>query len=94
MNPFPDKERELKTWLSAETGPSASLAAALELAPYFHLDAASARGILGQVTEAVGAWREVAVTPEVGMSNLELRAFEPAFEHEGRREAKQLLERV
>jgi serine/threonine-protein kinase HipA len=93
LNPFPDKERELKTWLSAETGPSASLTDALDLAPYFHLDLTMARAILRQVNDAVAGWYELALAPEVDMSNAEARAFAHAFEHEGRREAERLLKK-
>ncbi|HEY0469179.1 MAG TPA: HipA domain-containing protein, partial [Polyangiaceae bacterium] len=93
LNPFPDKERELKTWLSAETGPSASLQDALDLAPYFHLDLAVARRILREVNHAVAGWHELALTPAVDMSNAEAKVFAPAFEHEGRREAERLLKK-
>jgi serine/threonine-protein kinase HipA len=91
LNPFPDKERELKTWLSEDSGPSASLQDAVELAPYFHVRRDEARGILREVLAAVTSWRQVARTPEVDMTDAEAEAFVPAFEHDGIAEARLLL---
>ena len=91
LNPFPDKDRELKTWLTEESGPSGSIDEALSVAPYFHLDRPSALRIIGEVTHAVSVWREVARTPAVDMSVREIEAFEPAFEHEGLEQARRLV---
>lgn len=37
LNPFPDKDRESKTWLSPEQGPIMSIDMLLQAAPYFSL---------------------------------------------------------
>jgi len=37
VNPFPDNERALKTWISEGAGEGASLAAAIAVAPLFGL---------------------------------------------------------
>jgi serine/threonine-protein kinase HipA len=79
VNPFPDRARELKTWISEETGPAASIDALLSVAPYFRIPNAAAREIVREVDAAVGAWREVG--QEVGMTAVELDAFADAFEH-------------
>ena len=76
-NPFPDRARELKTWISEDTGPIASTGALLSVAPYFQLPNATAREILREVAAAVGAWR--AVGHEIGMTTIELDAFADAF---------------
>ncbi len=94
LNPSPDKERELKTWLTEESGPSGSIDEALQAAPYFHLDAQAALRVLKQVCHAVQRWRKTAVAPGVEMTTRELDAFEPAFEHEALRDAKRRLARV
>ena len=91
LNPFPDKDRELKTWLTEESGPTGSIDEALGAAAQFHLSKASAAQILGEVTHAVSGWREAARAPEVDMSEQELAAFEPAFEHEALARARRLL---
>lgn len=81
LNPFPDKERESKTWLSPEQGPITSIDMLLQAAPYFSLTPAQASATLAQVVDAVGAWRTVARSPAVGLSAHELTDFADAFEH-------------
>lgn len=79
INPFPDRVRELKTWITEETGPEATIEALLSAAPYFALSLSRARTILRDVESAVGRWRDVG--RDIGMSNLELDQFADAFEH-------------
>lgn len=81
LNPFPDKERESKTWLSEDTGPVTSVQTLLEQAARFALSADEAKQVLADVVSAVGRWRDIALTPEVGMTLHELEPFAPAFEH-------------
>lgn len=81
LNPFPDKERESKTWLSEDTGPITSVETLLAQAARFELSASEARQVLTEVVSAVSRWRHIAVMPEVGMAPHELEAFAPAFEH-------------
>ena len=88
VNPFPDRDNESKTWLSEEDGPVTSVSTLLARAPYFSLDPQTARSVLGEIVRAVSRWRSVARSREVGLSNLDLAAFEPAFEHAQMREAR------
>lgn len=81
LNPFPDKERESKTWLSEDTGPVTSVQTLLEQAARFELSADEAQQVLAEVVSAVRRWRDIALTPEVGMAPHELELFAPAFEH-------------
>lgn len=57
INPFPDKERESKTWLSEEDGPITDVHMLLARAPYFLLNHAQARSILADVHGAVANWK-------------------------------------
>lgn len=82
INPFPDKDRESKTWLSEQDGPITDVQMLLARAAYFALDAAQAMAILTEVHAAVANWRRVAISPEVGLRPAELDDFAPAFEHE------------
>ena len=82
LNPFPDKDRESKTWLSEDTGPVTSLGQLLDIAPLFLLERHEAERVAAEVARVVSTWREVAVSAEVGLSVGELDAFAPAFEHE------------
>ena len=91
LNPFPDKERESKTWLSEDTGPITSVAQLLGQAARFQLDPHEAADVLAEVVKAVKQWRDVALTPDVGMSQAELADFAPAFEHAGLDEALALV---
>jgi serine/threonine-protein kinase HipA len=79
LNPFPDKQRELKTWISEDSGPSGSIRDCLAVARYFGLDKADTTRILKEVTTPVKNWCNLAT--KVGMSGTERDKFEPAFEH-------------
>lgn len=91
INPFPDKDQELKLWLDEVYGPVDSITAIVDRASYFRLDAAAARRVLGEVYTAVLRWRQVATSAEVGMSRQDLEDFAPAFENEQMRIAELLL---
>lgn len=86
VNPFPDKLRELKTWVSEETGPAASVEALMSAVPYFGLKLDRARQVLGDVESAVAQWRTRGA--ELGMTEAELDEFVDAFEHDERRAAQ------
>ncbi len=90
LNPFPDRLRESKTWLSEESGPITSLQQLLDGAAYFGLDVADAQEIAARQARAVAAWREVATSQEVGLGERELETFEPAFEHRDAQAARAL----
>ncbi len=81
LNPFPDKLRESKTWLSEDTGPIDSIGQLLGKAAYFYLERSQALTVLAEVHAAVRDWRQVALSKEVGLSQRELVDFAPAFEH-------------
>jgi serine/threonine-protein kinase HipA len=81
LNPFPDRERELKTWISEESGPGASLEALRAVAPYFRISSRRATLILGEVDRAVREWRGVG--RGLGMTEGELDRFAEAFEGGG-----------
>lgn len=53
LNPFPDKDRESKTWLSEDTGPITSVAQLLGQAARFQLKPQQATAVLAEVVEAV-----------------------------------------
>lgn len=77
LNPFPDRVRELKTWISPDSGPGASLEALRGVAPHFRIGAPRAREIIGEVSAAVAAWRKVGAG--LGMTRKDLKAFADAF---------------
>ncbi|NTW51978.1 MAG: HipA domain-containing protein [Chlorobiaceae bacterium] len=91
INPFPDKERELKMWMTDSTGPVSSIEEVMSVADRFWLDQASALAILAKVFGAVRRWRELAVSPVIGMDKGDLDDFAPAFEHDQMSRAKKLL---
>lgn len=88
VNPFPDRLRELKTWISETSGPDASLDSLMEVAQYFQIKAARAREIVGEVDHAVSNWRTRG--RDIGMSEVELDQFADAFEHEERVAARRI----
>jgi serine/threonine-protein kinase HipA len=91
INPFPDKERESKTWLSEQDGPIMAVDALLARCGYFALNRVEALTILAQVCHVVAAWRQVAQSPAVGLKPHELDDFAPAFEHDQMQAALALL---
>lgn len=93
INPFPDKDRESKTWLSEEDGPITDVQMLVARAAYFALETDQALAILAEVHAAVSNWRQLALSPEVGLRSVELDDFAPAFEHEQMEAAAVLLRR-
>lgn len=90
VNPFPDRVRELKTWVSEDTGPDATIEALVSALPYFWTAAPRAREILRDVDRAVSQWRPMGRS--LGMTTQELDQFAKAFEHEERSAARCHLE--
>lgn len=93
LNPFPDKDRESKTWLSEQDGPITDVRMLLARSRSFALDEEQALAVLGEVHAAVSTWRQLALGPEVGLQAAELDDFAPAFEHEQMDAAAVLLGR-
>lgn len=79
INPFPERVRELKTWVSEEAGPQATIEALMSVVPYFRLTQARAKAILAEVEHGVAAWRDEGRA--LGMTGVELESFADAFEH-------------
>lgn len=79
INPSPERARELKTWISEDTGPEMTLDALMSVIAYFRITRARAKEILSQVAHAVGGWRKTGRA--IGMTDEELGAFTDAFEH-------------
>jgi hypothetical protein len=88
VNPMPDKDRESKTWLSEDTGPITSMAQLMGQASHFALTPKQALAIVRQVVQAVGQWRAVGQSADVGMTTPELDQFKLAFQHASLEEAK------
>lgn len=91
INPFPDKDQELKLWLDEAYGPVDSIEAVVGRAGYFRLDAAAARRVLSEVYTAIRNWKRVATSADVGMSAQDLDDFAPSFENEQMRVTETLL---
>jgi serine/threonine-protein kinase HipA len=92
VNPFPERQRELKTWITEETGPGATIDALLDAAPYFQVSPSRAREILSEIERAVGGWREHGRA--LGMDAAELDQFADAFEHAERGNARRAVSRA
>jgi serine/threonine-protein kinase HipA len=92
INPFPDKDQELKLWLDEDSGPVNAIREVVALAAYFCLNETNARRVLGDVVYAVLEWRTLARSAPIGMSEHDLNDFAPAFENEQMRIAKALFD--
>ncbi|MEF8713339.1 MAG: HipA domain-containing protein [Accumulibacter sp.] len=82
INPFSDKDRESRTWLSEQDGPITDVQMLLARASYFRLDETQALVVLAEVHVVVANWRQVALSSGVGLRQADLGDFAPAFEHE------------
>lgn len=91
INPFPDKDPELKLWLTEDSGPVDSISDVVGAASYFWLTEDNAKRVLAEVCAAVQNWKAIATSPPVGMTDDDLDAFAPAFENEQLAIAKALL---
>jgi len=81
INPFPDKDRESKVWLSEQDGPIVDVDMLLARAAAFALKRAQALHIMSDVVATVTNWRQVALGADVGLKRNELDDIAPAFEH-------------
>ena len=90
LNPFPERARESKTWLSEDTGPITSLEMLLGYSEYFALARKEAQTEVVMMATKLGQWRAVATSKEVGLGEKELATFAPAFEHEAAAAARSL----
>jgi serine/threonine-protein kinase HipA len=93
LNPFPERLRELKTWISDTTGPEARIDALMSVTSvigYFRNSPSRAREILAKVEQAVAQWHSQGFA--LGMTHRELEAFEEAFEHPERAAARRLAQ--
>jgi len=88
VNPFPERARELKTWISEEAGPEATVEGLLSVAPYFRIRRPRAAEVIGEVERAVAAWRKVG--QGIGMTSSELAQYAEAFEHPEREAARRV----
>lgn len=91
INPFPDKERESKTWLSEQTGPISDVADLMDQCGYFALTVDQAVKHLSDVYHAVKNWKITALSATVGLKPHELDDFAPAFEHDQMGKVQRLL---
>ena len=53
VDAFPDPVRELKTWISEDTGPEAALEAVLSVLPYFRISRGRANELLRRIERAI-----------------------------------------
>jgi serine/threonine-protein kinase HipA len=79
-NPAPGP-RYLSTTIDLDDA-SATVANLLAVAAYFRVEEGAARTQVAAVAAATSAWRTVA--RDLGISSGQIRAMEPAFEHEER----------
>lgn len=81
VNPFPDRQRESKTWLSEETGPITSLEQLFKGASHFGIQRQDAEQFAAEIAHATAGWKETALSSAVGLTERELKDFQSAFEH-------------
>ena len=89
INPFPERVRELKTWVSEETGPEATIEALMSVIGYFRIGRDRAKAILGEVEGAVATWRDEGRA--LDMTAHDLESFSEAFEHGERQAVRRVL---
>lgn len=80
LNPFPDKMRALKTWISQKSGEFASLDEALAISKSFELSNKEAKVILSEMRSIVSTWKFIA--QNLGMHARDIDQYAPAFEYQ------------
>ena len=85
LNPLPERFRELKTWISEESGPDATIDALMSVTSYFRITIKRAKIVLAQVEKATANWHKEG--RRLKMSDSELDQFADAFEHTERNAA-------
>jgi serine/threonine-protein kinase HipA len=89
LNPNPEGEAKQLATAIDENSAEASLTTALEVAELFRLSEARAAAIVGEVSAATERWRNVAQA--MGLGTREIERLEPAFVHEQRAAARELV---
>ncbi len=89
INLFPERVRELKTWISEDAGPEATIDALMSVLPYFRITQARAKVILQEVEHAVASWHDEARS--LRMNAIDLENFADAFEHGQRLRVRRLI---
>lgn len=81
VNPFPDQNRESKTWLSESSGPITSLEQVLSASTYFGFTRPQAEAVAGSIAVKLADWKHLGAARDIGLSEQELVQLAPAFEH-------------
>lgn len=89
INPFPDRARELKTSVSAKTGPEATIDALMSVIAYFRITVRRAKEIRREVEPAVAGWRKSGRA--LGLTNRHLEDYADAFEHAERKAVRKIV---
>lgn len=79
INPFPDRARELKTWISEDSGPESSLEELRSVASFFGLKHEASQSVIDEVATAVSQWKTIG--KELGLTSRELESIEEAFRY-------------
>ena len=79
----------MKTWISEETGPEATIEALLSVTAYFRIPVQRAKDILSEIENALSGWRGEGKS--LGMTDRELELFADAFEHSERKAAQRFV---
>ena len=89
VNPQPHRRRHLETGISDLSGNAASIEAALEASPFFDVDRDAATSMLSRMVSTIDEqWRDRCRA--AGMSAREIEMYEPAFDHDESRIARQM----
>jgi serine/threonine-protein kinase HipA len=90
VNPFPDKDRESKTWLSESSGPITSIEQVLAESSYFGFTRPQAEAAAGSIAVKLADWKQLGSSREIGLSEQDLIQLTPAFEHQDAQAARAL----
>ena len=89
INPQPHRRRQLETGISEISGNAASIAAAVDAAPFFDIEREAAVVMLSGIVATIDEqWR--ACCRASGMIPAEIEMYEPAFDHDETRIARRL----
>lgn len=86
INPFPEKQHELKLWISEDSGISGEITHAIEATKRFGISEVRAKEIMRKLLNGTSNW--VSQSKQIGLSKFDIDSLKDAFEHSQRKAAE------
>ncbi len=92
INPFPEKQHELKLWISEDSGISGDMTHAIEATKRFGISEVRAKEIMLELLKGTSNW--VSQSKQIGLSKFDNDSLKDAFEHSQRKAAEAFVLKI